>query len=113
NPYGSDKKRELPDNVIVWEPLVPTNRSLRILYGIFNFSPLGMYINDYFNERLYSSFTKTIRWTKSLLMFRRIYSKMKEFLKAMDYNTILYAYWADAPLMATKLCRSFTKVVRM
>ncbi len=115
NPTGSQQKREVPANVTAFEPFVASNKSLRIIQGILNFGPLSFHITEFFKKKVYRSQAGLISWFNSLLVFRRSYSRLCSYLKNADISpdTVMYSYWAEAPLFLTRLCKPYKKVVRM
>src|SRR5690606_27911335 len=112
NPTKSSTRRVTPSNVIVIEPLAPQGIS-RLVSGIFNLTPCIEYLKEFFSENIYSDISKMKRWFNSMLVYRIVYAKFKDIKKGIPLNSILYSYWAEAPLFTTKLCRDYKKVVRM
>src|SRR5690606_38583344 len=115
NPSGSNQKREVPTNVTVVEPFVASNKAIRFIQGVLNFSPLRFHIREFFKKKIYKSQTSLMTWFNSLLVFRRSYSRLSSYLKNADIspNTVMYSYWAETPLFLASLCKPHKKVVRM
>jgi glycosyltransferase involved in cell wall biosynthesis len=114
NPYKTNAERKLPANVVVLQtPLVPSNKRLRLMQGILNFSPVQMFFKDFFANKAYRSKKNIVQWFNALLVFRISYRKFQKLLPTFDHDVVLYSYWASAYVFATHLCRPYKKVLRM
>ncbi len=114
NPYGPAVKRKLPDNAIVIDkPLVPANKSVRLMQGILNFSPFTIFFKDFFKNRAYRSTYSFLEWFNAFLIFRISCKRLKNLLREFDHRVVLYSYWASAYVFPTKLCKPYKKVIRM
>lgn len=114
NPFKTHAKRNIPANVVVLDqPLVPAGKLARISQGIFNFSSMNMFIKDFFKNKAYGSKPAVMQWLNALMVHRISYKRMKNLLQNFDKSTVLYSYWASAPVFATKLCKPYKKIVRM
>jgi len=112
NSSGSQARRSVPLNVEVLEVCAPQGAE-RAIKGLFNLSPLGPYVADFFRGAVFTSKRKFVMWANSLLIFRIYLKKIKPFLKTLPPDTVLYSYWAEFPLFVTPLTKSFRKVVRL
>lgn len=113
NPFASDLKRDVPSNVEVLSPLVPVQHSRRVLFGILNMSPIWLYLVDGVENGVFFSSSRLKRWLNSFMIFRISVKRIKKLLNKLNSDTILYSYWAEAPIFTTKWCRSFYKIIRM
>lgn len=114
NPSGSAKIRTVPENVVVHQPLVSSNKLTRTLHGLLNSSPFRFHVKDFFKHKVYRSKHALISWFNSLLVFRKSFSVLKRQLETYDQkDTVLYSYWADAPFFLTDIFEPYKKVVRM
>lgn len=92
-------KREMPENVVVLDPLISFDTKKEklklILCGIFNLSPINFAIHEW---KINKPFDKIKIWEfiTFLLRFRCIYKKLKINFKPTD---ILYFYWGDKSVM--------------
>lgn len=108
--------RALPSNVEFLSPTVSSSKIERIFKGLFNLSPLRLYINDFFRGKVYTSRKRMAQWFNSMLMFRTGYRRFTHLLKEgffLPEETMLYSYWGEAPLYTTSLTKSMLKIVRM
>jgi len=113
NPYNFSEKREVPINVVVLDPIVPQGME-RIIRGVFNLNPIWLFIEDFFSKRVFFDKRRIKKWLNSLLVYRITVSYFKKHVvKVIDNNTVLYSYWAEAPLFTSNLVNGFKKIVRM
>jgi len=92
------QKRPLKSNVKVF---IPPFRSLKnkkelILKGIFNNSPIKIFIKEFFKKKVYLSYRKFWIWCTHLLVTRYLikYLKRNNLLNIFyDNNNICYFYW--------------------
>ncbi|MGK9117723.1 glycosyltransferase [Olivibacter jilunii] len=113
NPSNSNKKRPVPENVGVYSPCASSNKIKRIVEGIFNLSPFGAYLQDFFAEGVYKSAHNAAKWFNSMIVYRLMYAKLRTKLQGLDGDLILYSYWAEAPLFVSKAFKKYKKIVRM
>ncbi len=102
-PLLRDKKgtiRNLPNNIIVHKPLLHRSILIRLIQGIFNFSPISFYIKDLINLFKYSKkpMNSLIEWVINLISFRRVYSKIINDPEFNSQDCLLYFYWFTLPL---------------
>jgi len=113
NPYKVDASRKIPSNVEVIPPVLSMNKSKRFVNGIFSAAPIGFYFEDFRENKIYLSFGRFKSWFQSLLMHRIIYRKFKNLLREIEGEIVIYSYWADAPVIGTRLLEKHGKFVRM
>jgi Glycosyltransferase len=115
NPSGKRETRSVPENVVFSEPTVVNNKALRIIQGVFNLSPIRYHVIDFFKSKVYKKKSSFERWLNSLLVYRKLYAKFNLLSKRenLSKDTLLYSYWAEAPLFVTKMCARYKRVVRM
>lgn len=113
NPYNENGNRNIPHNVQVVPPVLPMNKGVRFFKGVFSAGPIDLYITDFFDNKVYRSISFIKSWFQSLLMHRIIYKRFKDVLEEIDGEIIIYSYWADAPIIGTRLLKKYIKVVRM
>lgn len=113
NPGIDKTPRETPANVIFSQPVTPQGFR-RVIKGVFNLSPISAYLKDFFRHRVFLNKHQLLYWTNSLLVFRAQYAAARKILKQLNPDeTLLYSYWAEAPLFTTKAFRKFKKAARM
>ncbi|GGF51502.1 glycosyltransferase [Echinicola rosea] len=116
NPSNNSVARNVPSNVKFVSPFVSLNKGKRIIQGVFNVSPIGSYLNDFYTEKVFLSKDKFLRWINSFLNFRTVCTKFSNSIRQYNLTkdeTLLYSYWAECPLFTTNLCKEYQKVVRM
>ena len=114
NPTKRDLKRDVPSNVICYPPVVSQNPFKRIADGLFNLSPLLFYLEDFIKYKAYRKKSNVKKWANSLLVFRTSYLKTRSLIKDREnHNILLYSYWGEAPIFATKLTQRLKKVLRL
>lgn len=92
------QKRPTKSNIKVF---IPPFRSLKnkkelILKGIFNNSPVKIFINEFFKKKVYLSYKKIWNWGTYFLVTRYLikYLKRNNLLNIFyDNNNICYFYW--------------------
>src|SRR5690606_684560 len=113
---GDGVARSVPSNVEYLQPTVPRSKVNRIVQGLLNMSPISLYLKDFFRGKVYRSKIRITNWFNSLLLFRLLYKRFGGLIKSLKLDpatTVLYSYWGEAPLFATKLLEPYKKVVRM
>lgn len=100
----NDTPVNVPPNVIFHEPIVKHNYIKRILYGLFNLSPVFPHIKDLFliaknPDHLTGKLT---RWLLSLLIFRTVYSSSQFKSIQTNSSSLVYFYWGGQPLQLLK-----------
>jgi len=95
-------RREVPENVVVKEPLLPFDHKEReklFNAGIFNTAPLFFSVSEFFGRRVYKSSKKSWLFASYLLTLRSILGnrkKMKEIIADLtDAPSTAYFYWGD------------------
>lgn len=113
-PSLTDALRTLPANVKVLDPLLSNGKLSRIKAGIFNTSPVSLYVSDFFNNKVYSAKGKLLNWFNSLLVYRIAYKKLTKLISEFDDSLVFYAYWASCALVfsSPKLLK-FKKIIRL
>ncbi len=95
-------KKELPDNVIVREPLLPFDHKDRVRLackGLFNFAPIFFSFKELFTSRVLGSRKNIWIFFNYLFLLRAVLSNRQamEQLKAdwQGEDTVSYFYWGD------------------
>ena len=99
--YKQEELRQMPDNVTVWQSWLnfnPKNKKKLLTSGIFNMSPFGFAVKEFFRKKVYLNKNRLWNFFTSILLFRSIYANKK--LKSKLYHAIekedkLYFYWGD------------------
>src|SRR5690606_17980565 len=113
NPYLPHELRQVPSNVSYHEPITPQGWK-RVLTGLFNRSPVGLFMQDFLQHKVYKKRLWVKNWFNSLLVYRITRSKYHNFLSTFDPDTtVLYSYWADGAFLTDPINKAFKKVVRV
>lgn len=113
NPYKVDSIRNIPSNVKIVSPALPMNKLKRLVKGLLSAAPIKFYLSDFFENKVYCSYSRFNSWFRSLVMHRIVYRKFEQLLQDQENDVVIYSYWADAPILATRLLDKYKKVVRM
>src|SRR5690606_4780725 len=89
----------VPEQVSYFEPLLPRPYIKRVLLGIFNFSPILLFLRDLFTVfKTADSLSYSLKeWFLYLVTYRAVYANRK-FRNAIKNNDIVYFYWANFPV---------------
>jgi len=94
NYYASRTLRPVPENIEVLHPLLHTNNLKRILRGLFNFSPVKYFLNEFFESKVYKDKNKFFWWFVHSLDVRALLSSKEiESLFEKYPDSIWYFYW--------------------
>ena len=102
----SDKPHNLPNNVIYHSPFLNRSYKERIFKGIFNWSPLWIYLKDLKTLLRKSTDIKYSlkQWFVHLITYRALYA-MPRFKNIFADNTdaLIYFYWGIFPIKIQNL----------
>ncbi len=105
NESANDIARGVPENVTYTTPILNKNHIKRFFVGIFNLSPLFVFIPELIRVFKYSKNIKfsLYRWYNDVLIFRALLSS-KEFSKKLNSHNVdsIYFYWGTAPVALLK-----------
>lgn len=110
NPYKNSKAREVPKNVFVLKPIL-NQGFVRIIDGIRYFRFNKIFVEDFFLEKVFLSFSKLKKWANSFFLYCKGVSILKDFEGSKD--VYLYSYWAEIPFFIDNKFCSYKKIVRM
>jgi len=113
NPGINQIARNTPPNVTYLPPASPQGFR-RIIKGLFNSSPVKQYFKDFINNRVYTNKRHLKNWINSFLVFRALFAETKKAIANLNEDdTLLYSYWAEAPLFTTNYFKKYRKAIRM
>jgi len=113
NPGINNNARSIPPNVTYLEPASPQGFR-RVIKGVFNLSPVIPYFKDFVTNRVYVNKHHLKNWINSFLVFRALFAETKKIIAGLNQeDTLLYSYWAEAPLFTTNYFRKYKKAIRM
>lgn len=97
--------RKLPTNIENWDTILNIDlkdKSALIKFGLFNFSPVFLYLKEFFLKKVFLDFKNTWSFFTSLLLFRAIFSKKKiwqKFYETINNDDLVYFYWGDKSIL--------------
>ncbi len=104
--------RQTPGNSIVRPPLLNTDHKDKwglLSGGVFNFSPAGFAVKEFFAKKVYSSGKRLRLWTNYLCILRSIignHTKMREILSVLENCSAAYFYWGDKSALTIPFLKS-------
>lgn len=90
-------KRDVPDNVVVYPPVISNNRSLQLLLGTFYPKTIKIYVQEFLEKEVYLSKNKIRNWFKTYIL-SNIYLKSKNvqsIFRSVDKKDVIYFYWGN------------------
>lgn len=92
--YEKINKRKTPNNVEIFNPILPNNKVARLLGSLFCFSYKihKAYINEFFSKKVYLNRAWFVQWLISLINTKYCYYSSKNLITSID-SGIVYLYW--------------------
>lgn len=109
-------KRELPNNIIVYPPIINNNRSKQIIKGAFCYKTIRIFIKEFFEKEVYLSKNKLQNWL-NIFILCNIYLNSKNvqsIFNNIDKNDVVYFYWGAGVCSILPFVKNncATKIVR-
>jgi len=94
----SSLPQQIPRGIRYFDPLLPRSYFRRILLGLFNFSPIQIFLKDLFTVfRSKDPIYSLKEWFLYMVTYRAVYAN-KRFRSAIKGSDIVYFYWGNFPI---------------